>query len=53
MKILDATFHHSGFIFNDVMVQGIYQYAMDRSLLYFLIPGLDYSFDYDDIFTNV
>ena len=49
-KILDATFHNSGFIFNDVMAQGIYQYAMDRSLLYFLIPALDYSFDYVDIF---
>ena len=42
-KMLDASFHHSGFIFNNVMVQGIYQYAMEKSLLHFLIPGLDYS----------
>ena len=41
-KILDATFHDAGFIFNNVMVQGIYRYAMEKSLLHFLIPGLDY-----------
>ena len=42
-KILDATFHDAGFICNNVMVKGIYQYAMEKSLIHFLIPGLDYS----------
>lgn len=42
-KIFDGTFHHSSVIFNNVMVQGIYQYVMEKSILHFMIPGLNYS----------